>query len=90
MNKKIFAVRDTKVSDFKFIHVADNEVMAMRGFEQGLREKDSIVAQYPEDHDLYRIGEVNTITGVITPENPPVLVVQAVALVQKYLSGGAK
>lgn len=80
MRKKIFAIRDNKVSDYKYIHIEDNEIMAARGLRISLEQNESMVAKFPEDHELFLLGEVDTITGVIQPELPPKLIMSCIAL----------
>lgn len=77
MGKVIVGVLDTKVHAYKFIAVENNIVEAHRSFEQGVNDERTIVNKYPEEHELYLLGNVDEISGKIEPVFPPVFIIGA-------------
>lgn len=46
---------------------------AMRGFGDAVMNKESEFGKHPEDYALYKIGDYDTVTGVVTGCQPVVV-----------------
>ena len=70
--KPIYAVKDLAVQAFGNPFVTRAQGEAMRSFQDEVNKKDgqSAIAQHPEDYELYKLGEWDDNTGVITPQTP--------------------
>ncbi|AXH73670.1 MAG: nonstructural protein [Microviridae sp.] len=82
--KHLYAVKDLAVQAYMAIWEVRAPGEAMRAFQDEVNKRDgkSAIAQHPEDYELYKIGEYNDQTGVIYPEDMPVLVARAKELLQ--------
>lgn len=72
MTFNLYAVRDVK-STYMSPVVGSNDAQAMRSFRAGMKS----VPEYevsPGDFELYRIGEFNNESGLISPTIPPVFI----------------
>lgn len=69
----IYSIRDAKTG-FLNITLDQSDAAAIRGFEHATRNADSLFFTHPSDYSLFKIGEFNTDTGVITSCVPEVLV----------------
>lgn len=68
--KKVFCVKDEKAGQYYEPFCMGNTIDAQRTFMQGMRTEKSMISQYPEDFNLYCIGEYDELTGLITPQAP--------------------
>ena len=59
-----------------------NDASAVRNFEHAVKASDSLMGSHPSDYSLRRVGEYDTDTGVITPEDFPVVLVEAAVLLR--------
>lgn len=73
---KLFAMRDEK-STFMQIMMEYSDGTAMRNFQQAVTKPDTVYSSFAYDFALYCLGVYDTETGIITPENPPVLLARA-------------
>ena len=83
MKLKIYSIRDAKAEVFNrpfFLHTHGE---AERAFAQNAAEPKSMINQYPEDYDLYCIGEFDDQTGKIEPLTAPHHMISAFQLVSK-------
>lgn len=83
---KIFSIRDLKAEAFNVSFEALNSSIAMRDVQTALAQRDSPMARYPEDFDLFLVGHRNIDTGVVTGEPAPVHVCAIADLVEKEQS----
>lgn len=67
----IYAIKDAK-STFMPCTVDVNDATAIRNFEHAVRQPDSILASHPNDFALFKVGEYDNESGVISPVFPPV------------------
>lgn len=67
MNKIIVCIKDTK-SGFINPTPVINEEVAIRQYKTILKDKNTEIAMFPEDYELWKVADFNTITGEITPE----------------------
>jgi len=80
MSMKIFSVLDNKTHSYNRPFCETNEIMASRSLQMALADKTIQLSMFPQDFDLYLIGELDEVTGVITPQEPPKFIVSAVSL----------
>jgi len=71
--KKIFAIKDEKAAAYYDPFTMGNTIDAQRTFMQAMKAEKSMISQYPDDFNLYLIGEYDEMTGLITP-NAPVMI----------------
>lgn len=69
MKMKVYVMRDQRTS-FMTPTFDLNDQSAIRNFEHAMLQKDSLISSHVEDYSIYRIGEYDNSTGVITPEEP--------------------
>lgn len=70
MIKKIFAVRDSKAEYFNppmFFHTIGE---AERAFKHTASKQDNSIGQFPQDFDLWLLGEYDDQTGKIQQHEP--------------------
>ena len=70
MKFNVYAVRDNKMNSFSPPWVQVNEAIAERTFRHLANEPSSSICKYPQDHDLYQIGEYDEKTGKLHPMDP--------------------
>jgi len=80
MEMKLFSIRDTKGEVYNQPFFKHTHGEAERYFREVKKDDKSLVCQYPEDFDLYYVGNFNTVTGVIDGPNTPQHLIKAVAL----------
>ena len=61
---KIFTIKDKK-SNFGQLFTEQNQLVALRNFNELCNSKDTMINKYPEDYSLYEIGEYDTETGEV-------------------------
>lgn len=64
MKVSIYAVRDIK-NDFGAPFTATNDNVAKRMYQAEQKNKDSMLAQFPADFELWKLGDYDTKTGQI-------------------------
>lgn len=72
----LYAIKDAK-STFMPCTVDVNDATAIRNFEHAVRQPDSILASHPNDFALFKVGEYDNESGVISPVFPPMLLCDA-------------
>lgn len=82
MLHKVYSIRDSKTEVFNvpFYKVTHGE--AERDFRTLANDEKSRLAQYPEDFDLYFIGEYDDNTGKMNALDTPQHIVKAVNVIQ--------
>jgi len=78
VNLKIFAIRDMKAECFiglPWFNLTHAE--AERNFLELAKDEKSMVSKYPDDFDLYHLGEYDKTTGNIIPLQTPNHMVKA-------------
>lgn len=73
---KLYAMRDEK-STFMQIMMEYSDGTAMRNFQQAVTKPNTVYSDFANDFALYCLGVYDTETGIISPENPPVLLCRA-------------
>lgn len=72
----IYAIKDAK-STFMPCTVDVNDATAIRNFENAVRQVNSILCSHPNDFALFKLGEYDNESGVISPLFPPKLLCDA-------------
>lgn len=60
-----YSVKDKKAGEMQNIFIASNDEVAKRMFLSQLNQKDNIIAQYPEDFELFYILAFDNETGYV-------------------------
>lgn len=76
----LYAIRDT-FSGFGAPFAERDDRSAMRGFSYSINHDNGIMNFAPKDYSLYFVGKYDTDKGTIVPNDVPVLVVEALSLV---------
>lgn len=63
---KLYSIKDTK-GGFYEPQVAQNDALAVRSIRGVVNSGKGILAQYPEDFELWCIGSFDETTGIIIP-----------------------
>ena len=71
MIKGLYCVRDYKVG-YTAVLTDENDAVALRGFKMALTP-DTIMYNNPKDFALFKVGEFDTDTGIITPCEPTLI-----------------
>lgn len=80
--QKMFSIHDQKGEIFHPPFFKNTPGEAERDFRTAVKDPSSNLNKYPEDFNLYYVGDYDTQTGKITPLNAPVHMLHAVALNQ--------
>lgn len=83
MLTKVFAIRDAKAETFGPPFYQGTHGEAERSFRQLVNDEKSNVKPFPEDYDLYYLGEYDNISGKLFPIETPLHIVKAVQLVSQ-------
>lgn len=67
MKLSIYAIRDIK-NEFCTPFTTNNDAMAKRMYQNEQRNKDSMLAQFPADFELWKLADIDTKTGQIFPD----------------------
>lgn len=81
--KRIYAIRDKRAEYFNPPFFNHTHGEAERNFQNLVNEKESRIAQHPDDYDLYYIGDYNDLDGTIVPQKLPQLIASASSLVRQ-------
>lgn len=60
---RLYAVKDIKAAKFDRPFPLINDQVCIRSFRVMCNNKETEFGQYPEDYDLYLVGELNEDTG---------------------------
>lgn len=78
MELKVFSIRDAKGEIFNSPFFKKTLGEAERDFHQLCQDEKSMVAKYPDDYDLYYIGDYCDESGKMKPLDTPQHMVKAV------------
>lgn len=79
---RMYSIRDTKAEVFGAPFYKNTHGEAERDFQRLIRDEKSTVNQYPEDFDLYYLGDYDDQSGKVRPADSPQHIVKAVQLKQ--------
>ena len=82
MAKKLYSVYDKKADVYSPIMQFDNDVSAVRNFQQACSQADSLLSRYPDDFRLDYVGDFDCKLGILYPINNPKVIVEAASLVE--------
>ena len=88
MQLKAFSIRDAKAGVFNTPFFQKSIGEAERNFDKLCKDSSSMVAQYPDDFDLYLIGEYDDQSGNIKCLDTPQHLVKAAMLRKAALDQG--
>lgn len=77
MTLKAFALRDQKAECFHTPFFQKTHGEAERSFRELCKDQKSMVNKYPDDYDLYYLGQYNDQTGIIEALDTPQHVLKA-------------
>lgn len=80
MQLKAYSIRDSKSEVFHTPFFQKTHGEAERSFKKLTNDPSTDVNKYPEDFDLYYIGEYDDNTGKWTPEDSPKHIIKAVQI----------
>jgi hypothetical protein len=83
MTLKTYAIRDAKAEVFNTPFYQKTHGEAERSFKQLVSDAQSMVSKFPDDYDLYYLGEYDDQTGKLHPIDTPQHIVKAVQLQQQ-------
>lgn len=78
MLHKVYSIRDAKAEYFTPPFYKKTHGEAERDFRTLVKDEKSTVNKYPDDYDLYYLGEYNDETGVIKSLDTPQHILKAV------------
>ncbi len=82
MTLKIFSIRDSKGEMYSPPFFQKTAGEAERNFKTLVNDQKSTVSQYPEDFDLYYLGEFDDSDGKIKNLDSPSHIAKAISLKQ--------
>lgn len=82
MKYPVYSIRDTRANNFGFPQVDINDDTAERNFGYAMNGE-GVMNFRPQDYDLYKIGEFDTLTGVFEPIGIPEFVVSGTTVLEK-------
>lgn len=77
---KAYSIRDQKGEVFNNPFFQKTHGEAERSFKQAVNDDQTTISKYPEDFDLYYLGEYNDQTGVFQSLDTPQHIAKAIAL----------
>lgn len=80
---KMYSVRDSKSNAFNPPFYAINEETGLRSFAQLVLDPAQTVSKFPEDFDLYHVGDYDDESGKISPQETPVHVQKAISVLNR-------
>lgn len=67
---EMYAIRDEKMGLYMTPFFSPNLITAMRNLTGALRQKDSMLAQFPGDFSLYKLADFDKETGLFQANEP--------------------
>lgn len=83
MELKMYSIRDSKSQIFNPPFYKKTHGEAERDFSTLVKDEKSMIAQYPEDFDLYYVGTYQDDTGTIQSLDTPQHIIKAVNAIQR-------
>lgn len=75
MEQEMYSVYDRKLREYSQIVLSPNYGAVARSLQMGVRQnRETIMAQYPSDFELHKLGTFNTTTGELTAKGRPEVV----------------
>lgn len=83
MTRKVYSIRDSKSEVFLTPFLDLTHGAAERNFHQLVNDEKSRINIYPDDFDLYYLGEFDDVKGTYYPLQNPELLVKGILLFEK-------
>lgn len=83
MTFKMYSIRDTKTETYQPPWCKSTHGEAEREFRTVCNDKNSRLNMYPEDFDLYYLGEYDDVSGKMKCEDSPQHIIKAVQCINK-------
>jgi hypothetical protein len=80
---KVYAVRDAKAEFYSQPFYKRTHGEAERDFSVLVNDQKSTVHPFPQDYDLFWLGDYEDKTGIMSPPETPLHIAKAIDLVQK-------
>lgn len=80
MNKKLYTVRDVKTGIYEVPLAQISHGEAERTFQSLLKDSNSKISKYPEDFELYYLGDYDNLTGTVIPNSSPQFIMNGAAV----------
>lgn len=80
---KAFSIRDQKSEVYNSPFFKSTHGEAERDFRSACNDEKTMIAKYPEDFDLYYIGEYDDNKGQFKPIDTPQHILKAIACIAK-------
>lgn len=71
MKQQAFSVLDCKTGYFNVPYFSPTILSGRRSFQEVCRDANSLVAKYPDDFQLWHVGEFDDVDGHLTSFDPP-------------------
>lgn len=88
MMLKIYSIRDSKTQTFNTPFYQKTHGEAERNFSKAVTDSKTTISQYPEDFDLYYLGEYNDNEGKHSPLDTPQHIAKGVQYSETQKSTG--
>jgi hypothetical protein len=85
MTQKIYSIHDAKAEYFTQPFFKKTHGEAERDFTQLVNDEKSQLHKFPEDYDLYYLGEYDDNTGKMTPIDTPQHIIKAIQIRSKSM-----
>lgn len=85
MVQKVYSIRDAKAEYFTQPFFKKTHGEAERDFTMLCQDEKSSINKFPEDYDLYFIGEYDDQSGKMSPLETPQHIVKAVQVISKNI-----
>ena len=82
MKLKAFSIRDQKAEIYNTPYFQKTMGEAERSFAQGVNDPKTMLHKYPEDFDLYYLGEYDDQLGTVQWEDTPKHIAKAISFAQ--------
>lgn len=86
MQLKVYSIRDRKTEVYNTPFFQKSHGEAERSFTSMSMDTKSTINMYPEDYDLYYIGEYDTDKGLLIPLDSPLHVSKAIEVIDRIRS----
>lgn len=80
---KAYSVRDSKTELFHLPFFTQTHGDAERSFSATVNNPQTTINQFPEDFDLWHIGEYDQTTGIMVPLKTPTHIAKAISALRK-------
>jgi hypothetical protein len=82
MKSILFSIKDDVTGIFNATFHAINNESAIRAFSQISVQNNAEISFSPEDYTLYSVGDFDDSTGVITPFDNPIPIINAKEVIE--------